>query len=477
MPYKDFREFLNVLEAKSLLKWVGSEVDKDWELGSLMRTVVKDFPDDRRFAIGFRKVKGFSIPVVVGVTGTSLRIASLAMECEPDLHKLRDKIVSAIAKPIEPELDDKSVAPCKENIIKDAKVDLNCLPIPTWIPGKEPGPYITGGISVTKDSKSGIRNLGLYRHQLKGKDKLGIQFDTIDKHAAIHFLDMEREGKSTPIAIFMGCDPVLYFASQARAPFGFDEYSIAGGLRGEPVKLVKCETVDLEVPAAAEIVIEGEIQPNLRESEGPFGEYTGFMSEGPRLMPLVKVKCITHRTNPIYQGIMAGKGPSEGTYLSKPAMEGTALVFLRDIIMIPGVSDLHVMPGCTFWVSIKKTYSGQVDQIFNVISGTLGMSHIKWIIVTDEDVDLHNPSEREAALAFRVRPEEDIRFSKKTIPLMLDPSASPPGAPLWEREGTKIFIDATKKWKYAEESWPSKELLNRVKSQWSKYNLPGLEEL
>src|SRR5258708_5620977 len=293
MPYESLRPYLETLEGKGLMRWIDREVDKDWEISAIGRMIFRGMQEQSRYGFGFRIIKGFpGGGVVSGVVAASTRMMSIALECEPTPAARQERTIRGLAAPIEPVIV--KSGPCKEVILSGRDVDLTKLPVPIWTAGKDAGPYLTP-LWVTKDPDNGVRNVGIRRGQIKGPNKTGILFGAPDRGGAIHHAKWKAGGKPMPAALYIGADPVHYLVAPGR--YGVDELAIAGGIRGKAVELVKCETVDIEVPATAEIVIEGEIPTDYVEREGPFGEFTGFMAGG-RPVPAVNAKGTTHRQNP-----------------------------------------------------------------------------------------------------------------------------------------------------------------------------------
>ena len=476
MPYDSLRPYLQVLEQRGLMRWVDKEVEREWEIGAVVRMIFRAMPEQSRYGIGFRNIKGCpGGKVVAGALGASREMIATALQCDPTPEAIADKIQSGLNNPIPPVIV--KTGPCKEVILKGADIDLTKFPIPTWTPEKDAGPYLTP-LWVTKDPDNGRRDVGIRRCQIKDKDKTGILFGAPDRGGAIHHAKWKARGKPMPAAIFIGADPVQYLVAPSR--YGEDEFALAGGVRGQAVELVKCETVDLEVPATAEIVIEGEILTDRMEAEGPFGEFTGYMAGG-RECPVFKVKCITHRKDPILIGVISQFPPSESSMIKHLLLEANLLKHLRNVLNIPGVSDVHALEAggatATLWIAVKKIYAGQIDQIVMGTLGYFGMSYYKWIVVTDDDIDIRDPFMRDWVMAWRVRPEKDMRMIADTAMVELDPSSLPPGAGPEDMKGTKVIIDATRKWRYPDISLPPLPRMKQVAANWSAYGLPPLGEL
>ncbi|HEB29762.1 MAG TPA: UbiD family decarboxylase [Spirochaetes bacterium] len=471
MPYKDLREYLEVLTGKGLMKWVEREVDKDWEVSCIARKVFQQEPE-KRYALGFKRIKGHNSPVVVGTVAASRDVYAAALEISPGIDQIISKWERALSNPIEAEIVTGGV--CKEVEEKGKEVNLNRFPVPTWTPEKDPGPYITAPCMITKDPESGIRNVGIYRMQVKGADRTGILWDLPSQHAAIHFAKYEARQRPMPAAVAIGVDPVILMAAAAKVPLDVDELAVAGALRGQAIPLVKCETIDLEVPATAELILEGEIIPGEKETEGPFGEYTGYMG-GPYELPLFHIKCITHRKDPVYQALHSQMPPSESSLLRQIPEEANVYKHLVHQLKIPGIIDVHLPESggsyAILWIRMKKMYPGHAQQVLST-AWTHHPAFAKWIVVTDEDVDIRNPFMREWALSWRVEPRKDVHILPNTSSLLLDPSAAPPDVPLWERPlSSKVLIDATKKWKYTDIALPPSKYMEKVEEDWKKYGL------
>jgi UbiD family decarboxylase len=476
MAYDSLRPYLQVLEQQGMMRWIDAEVDKDWEIASIVRMIFRAMPEEARYGIGFRNIKGFpGGRIVAGVVAASKKMIATAIGSDPTPESIHDRVMAGIANPIPPVIV--KTGPCKEVIIGPDKVDLTKLPIPIWTPGKDAGPYLTP-LWVTKDPDTGRRNVGIRRCQIKNKDTTGILFGAPDRGGAIHHAKWKMLGKPMPAALFIGADPVQYVVAPSR--YGEDEFAVVGGIRGEAVELVKCETCDIEVPATAEFVIEGEILTDHVEPEGPFGEFTGYMAGG-RDGPVFKVKCITHRKDPVMLGVISQFPPSESSMLKVALLESNLLNHLTKVLNIPGIADVHALEagGCTatLWVSVKKIYAGQIDQLALGVWGYMGMSYFKWIVVTDDDIDIRDPFMRDWVMAWRVRPDKDMRILTDTAAVELDPASLLPDIASEDIRGGKALIDATKKWAYPDVSLPPLGQLRKVAAGWSKYGLPALGEL
>src|SRR5256884_4416680 len=343
---------------------------------------------------------------------------------------------------------------CQETVLKDSDVDLAQFPVPICWP-EDGGPYITLGGVITKDPVSGARNVGMYRVQVLGKNELAMHWQR-HKVGAAHWRAMAERGETMPVAIALGGDPASIYAASAPLPPTIDEFLFAGFLRGEPVRLAKAVTSDLEVPAEAEFVIEGYIDP--REElvlEGPFGDHTGFYSLAD-YYPKVHVTAVTWRRDPIWPHTIVGRPPMEDFYLGH-ATERIFLPLLR--LTIPEIVDLHMPAEGIFhnlvFVSIDKQYPGQAYTVMNGLCGPGLMSLAKVIVVLDKDVNVRDPQEAWWVALNHIDPERDVRFTMGPIDV-LDHSSR--GFTF----GSKMGIDATRKWKEEgfTREWPNRIVMD-----------------
>ncbi|HLC26034.1 MAG TPA: UbiD family decarboxylase, partial [bacterium] len=272
MPYRDLREYLTRLEETGNLWKIKAEVDKDWEIAAVARRVFQKIPEERRKGLLFENVKGFKTPVCGGILGASREIYALSLETTVD--KIQDRWEEARKNPLPP-IPVREAA-CKENILTGDQIDLLQFPVPIWTVGEDPGPFLTSAQICSHDPDSKVRNIGTYRVQMKSSRRVGLfvnEYQDLRRTVTKN----ERNGVPTPVGIVVGTEPTTALVSVTKLPYEVDEFAQAGGLRGAPIEIVRCETNDVDVPATSEIVIEGKIVPGEREHEGPFGEYTGYM--------------------------------------------------------------------------------------------------------------------------------------------------------------------------------------------------------
>jgi 4-hydroxy-3-polyprenylbenzoate decarboxylase len=471
MAYKDLREYLETLKQHGKLKVIDAEVDKDWEISAVGRVAFQTIHETERPALMFSNVKGHTSPVVFGILGGSREIYSLALGTTPD--QIQEKWAKAQQNPIPPRIVENG--PVKENILLGDDIDIFKFPVPTWTVEHDPAPYLTSPFVFTKDPETGIPNVGTYRCMLKDKKKMGVWVNFV-QHARKHVEMWDARNEPTPVAVVLGTDPTIGLCSVARMIYGLDEIEAAGGLRGEPVDMVKCETVDLYVPATAEIVIEGYFRPNELEIEGPFGEYPGYM--GPKAMSYVMdITCITHRNNPIYQAFLSQMPPSESSMIRSIGREAAIYKHLVKDLKLP-VKDVHLLEagGAAAYlaISMKKEHEGQVRQVMLAawsVDPTLG----KFCVVVDEDIDIRDQFMLNWALSWRVQPHNDVFIVEDMPAVRLDPSqAADEVAQLdkTRRTSSKMGIDATKKHQFPPVAMPPKEHLEYVRENWEKYWTP-----
>lgn len=329
--------------------------------------------------------------------------------------------------------------PCQEVVWRGSDVDLDRIPFLTTWPG-DGGRYITLPMVITEDPRTGVRNVGMYRVQVLGKDTLAMHWQR-HKSGAAHWRELAEKGEKMPVVIAIGADPASMYSASAPLPPTIDEFIFAGFLRRSPVELARAVTCDLEVPSEADFVIEGYIDPaEPLVMEGPFGDHTGFYSLAD-LYPLVHVTAVTTRRTPIYPATLVGRPPMEDFYLGH-ATERIFLPLLR--LTVPEIVDYHMPAYGIFhnlvFVSIDKQYPGQAYKVMNALWGAGLMSLAKLIVVLDKEVNVRNPDEAWWVALNHIDPERDVRFSKGPVDVLDHASQH-------FSFGTKMGIDATRKWK------------------------------
>jgi 4-hydroxy-3-polyprenylbenzoate decarboxylase len=456
MKYRDLRDFIRQLESRGELKRINAAIDPRLEMTEVCDRVLRQGGP----AVLFEHPKGHDIPVLGNLFGTVKRVA-LGMG-EEDPAKLREvgKLLAYLKEPDPPKglrdawekwpvlkqvlnMTPKGVssAPCQEVVWEGADADLSRLPIQTCWPG-DVGPLITWGLVITKGPYKSRQNLGIYRQQAIGPNRLIMRW-LAHRGGALDFRDHceTNAGEPFPLAVALGADPATILAAVTPVPDSLSEYQFAGLLRGARTEVVKAMGSDLQVPAGAEIVLEGAIHPGETAPEGPFGDHTGYYNEV-ETFPVFTVERITLRRNPIYHSTYTGKPPDE------PAILGVALneVFVPLLQkQFPEITDFYLPPeGCSYRlavVSMRKQYPGHARRVmFGVWSFLRQFMYTKFILVTDEDVNIRDWKEVVWALTTRVDPARDILVVENTPIDYLDFASPVPGL------GSKMGIDATNKW-------------------------------
>jgi 2,5-furandicarboxylate decarboxylase 1 len=473
-PYfESLRDLLGHLEQIGALQRVKQKVDKDWEIACITRLVMS-MPPEKRYALLFENIDGFETPVATNTLGASRALYAVALGVasrngQIDKEAIHTKWTQALANPLKPIVV--PTGPCKENILKGKDVNLLKFPVPTWTPDQDGGAYLSAGSVIQKDPETGIQNAGVYRGMIKRADRIGVLVQPA-KHSGVIMQKYEAANKPMPIAIVVGPPPYVGMTSVGRVPYGVDELAVAGGLAGRPIEITKCETVDLFVPAHSEMVIEGIVQPGIREAEGPFGEFYGHM--GPVAQsPIIEVSAITYRNGTIHQGFQEQMPPSEGSCIKDIAMESILLGALRQN-GIAGVLDVYVHPiSCQSHVvvKIKPQFPSHAKAVFAGCWAAYP-NRAKQIIVVEDDCDIYNDDDVQWHVATRVQPDRDLTIWEKGTGLPLDPSM-PKQMAIYSG---KVGIDATRKHAYPPRSLPPAGMLADTRAKWSGYGLPPLSE-
>jgi 4-hydroxy-3-polyprenylbenzoate decarboxylase len=456
MHYKDLRDFLNQLEQLGELKRIAVEIDPYLEMTEICdRTLKAEGP-----ALLFENSKGYTIPVLGNLFGTPKRVAlGMGQESVAALREVGQLL--AFLKEPEPPKGFKDVleklplfkqvlnmpaklinkAPCQENVFTGNEVDLASLPIQTCWPG-DVGPLITWGLVITQGPYKSRYNLGIYRQQILAKNKVIMRW-LAHRGGALDFQEWQQvhPGEPFPIAVALGTDPATILGAVTPVPDTLSEYAFAGLLRGHRTEVTRCLTHNLQVPANAEIVLEGFLYPNENAPEGPFGDHTGYYNEV-ETFPVFTIERLTHRHNPIYHSTYTGRPPDE------PAILGVALneVFVPILQkQFPEIVDFYLPPeGCSYRlaiVSIKKQYPGHAKRLmFGIWSFLRQFMYTKLIIVTDADINIRDWKDVIWALTTRLDPVRDTTLIDNTPIDYLDFASPKAGL------GGKIGFDATNKW-------------------------------
>ncbi len=483
MAYKDLRAFLKKLEKEGELKRITAEVDWKLEVTEITDRVTKQGGP----ALLFENIKGSKVPLAINLFGTHRRM-NLALEVN-DLQEVAARISGFIDFKTPSGLVDKlkmlpklgelgaffpktvKSGPCKE-VVKREGFSLLDFPIIQCWP-QDAGRFITFPLVFTRNPETGKRNVGVYRMQVFDERTTGMHWQT-QKHGAEHFRRARSrygEGK-LEVAVAIGADPATVFCGIVPAPPDVDELLLAGFLRRSPVELVKCETVELEVPANAEIILEGYVDLNELRREGPFGDHTGYYSLADDY-PVFHVTCVTHRRDPIYLTTIVGPPPQEDYFMGY-AIERILLPIMK--LQFSEIVDVHMPAEGIFHnlmiVSIRKSYPGHARKIMSAIWGLGQAMFTKVLVVVDEDVNVHDPGEVAWKALCAIDPERDVEFHLGPVDT-LDHAARLPDF------GSHMGIDATRKWAsegYARGPWPDEIRMDentraRIAARWKQLGL------
>ena len=450
MAYPDLRSFIETLEKNGELKRVTAEVDPVLEITELADRAVKNNGP----ALLFENPRGHTIPVLIN-SFASMRKMELALEVD-DIQSIADRIAEYLEMKTPQGLVGKlkmlpklaemgnffprevRTGACQQ-VVKTEGFSLKDYPVLTCWP-QDAGPFITLPMVFSKNPITGKRNCGMYRLQVFDDRTTGMHWQT-HKQGAEHYRRLMAEGKETrmDVAVAIGADPVTMFSAILPLPPDLDEMLFAGFMRNKPVEMVKCKTVDIEVPANAEIVLEGYVTLGETRTEGPFGDHTGYYSLADEY-PVFHVECITQRENPIYATTIVGQPPMEDFYMGK-TIERIFLPLLR--LQLPEVVDMSMPAEGIFHnlmlVSIRKSYPGHARKVMSAIWGTGQAMFTKCIVVVDHDVDVQDHGNVAFRALNNIDPERDMQFTFGPID-SLDHSSRLPNY------GSKVGIDATKKW-------------------------------
>ena len=483
MPYQDVREYIEELTRRDLLQVIDETVSKDTELVPLVRLQFRGLAEKKRKAFWFRSVtdargRDYDGSVLLGSLGCSRAVYAAAMGTDED--GIGAKWAGAHGNHIKPNLIDAKDAPVKEVIVSgpDLGEGIDRFPHLLSTPGFDPAPYVTAGVWVTRDPETGAYNLGIYRGMIKAPDRIGCATDVSTQHLAIQWEKARRMGKHLDVAVFIGGPPTLLLAAASKVPYGVDEYGIAGALNGAAIDVVQAETVDVMVPAGAEVVIEGQIRTDFLDPEAPFGEASGYL--GPRKMEKVlEVKAISHRRKPIYQGIISEFPPSESSVMRKVAFDAIYLNHLKGACNIPSVTKVacHEMASCNmlFVIQLDKPELGQPWQALRA-AAAFDASLGKIFIAVDSDVDPDSMDAILWALSYSTQPHRDMEIIRGKVP-RLDPSVpSGPDSSYPDGAGaSSLLINAVREHPYLPVSLPRQDFMEEAKARWEKLGLPELD--
>jgi len=476
----DFQQHLADLEAAGVLVRIDRPINKDTELHPLVRwQFLGGIPEDQRRAFLFTNVvdsKGrrYDIPVAVGALASSPRIYAIGMG--RPVEEIGATWMRAIKNPVAPVA---VTSPrCQEVVITGDELrkpggGLARLPVPISTPGFDAAPYLTATLCITRDPENGIQNMGTYRAALKATDRLAVRMVARVGGAGgyVHWLKYRERKELMPIAIVIGCAPVVFFTGPQKLAIDMDELAVAGGLAGEPIRKAKCVTNDLDVPADAEIVIEGVIDPQVLEPEAPFGESNGYVALEAFNMPM-RVTAITHKRSPVFASIISQVTPSESSVVKKVAYEPLFLTHLRDNLSIKGVRRVVMHEPLTNLrpvIFVQFARDTPRTEVWRGLHGTATLRPEcgKIVIAVSEDI---NPESTDAvfwSLAYRSNPSEDVHIA----PYRRGVQGSQYGP---SQSESTMLIDATQKYAMAPLALPTREHMENARTIWDELGLPAL---
>jgi UbiD family decarboxylase len=479
--YPDLHAHVIELYRKGLLVVVDEPINKDTEMHPLVRWQYRGgIPEKDRKAFLFTNAtdgKGAKYDASVLVAGLAATPDVYRVGFGKPLEKIGETWINAISNPIAPHVV--TDAPCQEIVTEGDALDapgaaLDGIPVPISTPGWDNAPYLSAGHFITKDPDTGIQNIGNYRGQLKAPRRLGMN-PSVELRAGIytHWLKYKKLGKPMPCAVVLGCPPAVSYTSVQKLAEGLDEMAVAGGLAGAPINVVQAKTVDLLVPAEAEIVIEGFINTEFLEPEAPFGESHGYVNLQ-EYNAFMDVTAITRRKHPIIPSFISQVTPSESSVIRKAAMEPVYLNHLRNALGIRGVKRVSMHePLTSLYAVIAIVFERNVleTEVWRALyaASTLHRFAGKWVIAIDEDIDPENADALFWAMSYRCQPQHDMKVLDRK-----DAGHGPRG-PRDNGESASVLINALLKGDFAPVALPKREFMENAKAIWERLGLPALK--
>ena len=479
-PARDLQEHLARLEADGLVVRVDQPIDKDSELHPLVRwQFIGGMREDDRRAFLFTNVvdangRRYDMPVLVGALAASARIYAMGM-ARP-VEQIGAAWMQAIANPVPPVVVEHGV--CQEVVITGDALrtpggGLAALPVPVSTPGFDAAPYLTATLCITRDPETGVYNTGMYRAALKANDRLVVRMVARAGGAGgwVHWQKYRARKELMPIAIAIGAAPTVVFPSPQKLAIDLDEFAVAGALAGAPIEMVRCKTIDLLVPARAEIVIEGLIDPAILEPEAPFGESNGYVALEAFNMPM-QVTAITHRRQAIFNSIISQVTPSESSVIKRVAYEPLFLAHLRDAQGVKGIRRVVMHEALTNLRPVIFLQFADGTQTSEVWRGLNGAAFFqagcgKLVIAVSEDVDPSNLDAVLWSIAYRSNPIDDVQLQAHRGGVQ--------GAQYGERRAeSTMMIDATRKRAMPPVALPARQFMERARDIWNQLGLPAV---
>lgn len=483
--YADVRQYLDELDRRGLLVRVDRETNKDTEIMPLVRWQFRGLPADQRKGWLFSNVtdsrgRTFDGSVAVAILGASPTVYAAAMGTDSP-GGIAGKWAQAQHSPVEPRVIDAGDAPVKQvKILGDDVVSsggADSFPVTITNPGSDASAYFSAPVWITKDPETGVYNAGTYRVMVKAADRLGcLMMDGQD--GRVHWEKARALGRPLEAVLILSPPPALSLCSVNK--LDISEYDAAGAINGAPLDLVQAETVDLLIPATAEIAIEGKFRTDILEREGPFGEYGGYVGTQDYQM-IFEVSGITHRKSPVLQAFISEMPPSESSCLRKAGFEGFHMAELRP--KVPGLRKVTYFEmggsAMALAITLHDPKPGEAWEALRAAASSRGGAWNKWVIAIDDDIDAEDLASVLWALSWRVQPHRDVQIQRGHN-TDLDPSGAPVEADFAARTypdglgGSQILIDATRAWDYPPVSLPSKDLMENARKIWEELQLPEL---
>ncbi|HZD66093.1 MAG TPA: UbiD family decarboxylase [Acidimicrobiales bacterium] len=471
--YRDLRGHIEALRDQGLLITVDRAIDKDTELHPLVRWQYRGgVPEADRRAFLFTNVvdargRSYQNPVLVGALAATPAVYAVGLDTP--LDDVGARWARALAAPVDPVVVDGG--PVQEVVHEGGEGGgFDTMPIPISTPGFDNAPYLTGAHAVTRSPVDGVGNVGHYRGQVKSPTTCGVFFTAAAKHGYRHWAEARDLGRPLELAFVVGAPPAVSYAAVSQVPYGTDEYAVAGGLAGEPIELVAARTVDLQVPADAEIVIEGVVHTDRVEPEGPFGESHGYVH--PRsLSPVFEITCVTHRREYRWTSFISQVTPSESSVIKKVSLEPMLLSFLADTLGIEGVSRVVAHEPLTnlrkvLFVVFDQPRRTEVWRALKAVAAYRGEIG-KIVVAVDGDVDPHNPDAVWWAMAYRARPHRDVQILEGQARGHAPPFGS-------DEEDANLLVDATLKDRVPPISLPTRPYMEAARAIWEELGLAPL---
>ena len=480
--YPDLQEHLAALDAAGLLQRIDAPVNKDTELHPLVRWQFRGgIADANRRAFLFTNVydsrgRKYDMPVVVGALAANREIYRIGVGVP--LEEIGAHWASAVTHPVEPVEADE--APCQEMVLTGDDLigegrGLDALPVPISTPGFDSAPYITAGMFVTRDPETGIQNMGTYRGGLKASNRMAVRMSTREGGAGgyLHWEKYKARGEKMPCAVVLGCPPAVAYTGPQKIRRDVDELTIAGGLAGAPIRVVRCRTVDLMVPAESEIVIEGLVDTEYLEPEAPFGESHGHISLEDFNM-IFEVTAITRKAEAVLPSIISQVTPSESSVIKRVAYEPMFLAHIRDHLGVKGIKRVFMHEPLT---NIRRVIFLQMQpgtprtEVWRALYGATSLRADcgKYVIAVNEDIDPDNGDAVFWSLAYRADPDKDIEILHHR-----DAGHGPKGPGGTRPEDSTLLVDATLKREMPPLALPKREYMERARELWEELGLPPL---